>query len=344
MKKLGCGLVLVTIPFMFVALILMGVVMVITGESNTTGNDAHSEIESDINSDYTFNGVGPEIERYRSYFERYAKENGIEDHIEILMAMTMQESGGRLADVMQSSESLGLPVNTITDPELSIKQGVSYFANVLESAGGNTELALQSYNMGHGFIDYANEHNNGNYSKELAQQFSNHMRERLGWSVYGDPNYVDNVMRYLDKTEPEYAAGDADWALPLRDIRITSEFGWRTHPVTGERNTFHGGLDFGCTPADSILSVADGRVVEAKHSNVGYGNYVTVQHGENEFSRYAHLSSIGVSNGQEVNQGEALGKCGTTGSSTGNHLHLEHMTELGQAHQDKIDPKETLGL
>jgi len=56
------------------------------------------------------------------------------------------------------------------------------------------------------------------------------------------------------------------------------------------------------------------------------------------------LSSISVSNGEEVDQGDALGKCGTTGSSTGNHLHLEHMTELGQAHQDKIDPKETLGL
>ncbi|GAJ99580.1 lipoprotein, NLP/P60 family [Geomicrobium sp. JCM 19055] len=56
----------------------------------------------------------------------------------------MQESGGRLADVMQSSESLGLPRNTITNPEESIKQGVSYFADVLELAGGDTELALQA--------------------------------------------------------------------------------------------------------------------------------------------------------------------------------------------------------
>ncbi|WP_078394560.1 lysozyme family protein [Shouchella patagoniensis] len=103
MKKLGCGLFFAAVPFLFVAMILMGIVMVITGESNTTGSDAHSEIESDIDSEYTFNGVSPEIERYHPYFERYAKENGIEDYIEILMAMTMQESGGRLADVMQSS-------------------------------------------------------------------------------------------------------------------------------------------------------------------------------------------------------------------------------------------------
>lgn len=61
MKKLGCGLALIAIPFMFVAMILMGVVMVITGESNTTGSDAHSEIESDIDSDYTFNGVSQRL-------------------------------------------------------------------------------------------------------------------------------------------------------------------------------------------------------------------------------------------------------------------------------------------
>lgn len=119
------------------------------------------------------------------------------------------------------------------------------------------------------------------------------MASRLGWKNYGDENYVDNVMRYLDKNEEtEYTRGNGEWSLPLENIRITSEFGPRTHPVTGEVNRFHGGLDFGCTPADDILSVADGKVVEAIHSNVGYGNYVTVQHGNDEYSRYAHLSSL----------------------------------------------------
>ncbi len=56
------------------------------------------------------------------------------------------------------------------------------------------------------------------------------------------------------------------------------------------------------------------------------------------------MSLLNVSLGDNVSQGQAVGKCGTTGSSTGNHLHLEHLTELGQAHQDKIDPLKTLGL
>ncbi|MGN7312673.1 lysozyme family protein [Alkalicoccobacillus gibsonii] len=342
MKKLGC---LFLIPVVGMGLLFLGIMMTVTSENDSSVNEDMRNEEFTYDGDYRFNGVSPEIERYRPFFEKYAKENGIEDHTEILMAMTMQESGGRLADVMQSSESLGLPVNTITDPEESIQQGVYYFSTVLESAGGDTELALQSYNMGHGFIDYAKEHNNGEYSQPLAQQFSNHMKQRLGWNVYGDPNYIDNVFRYLDTNEPDYAGGEnSDWVLPLKEIRITSEFGPRTHPITGEVNSFHGGLDFGCTPSDDILSVKDGKVIEAIHSNIGYGNYVTVKHGGNEFSRYAHLTSIGVRNGQSVNQGDSVGKCGTTGSSTGNHLHLEHMTELGQPHNAKKDPKETLGL
>ena len=115
--------------------------------------------------------VSEEVERYRSLFEKYAEEHGIPEYVELLMAKTMQESGGRLRDVMQSSESLGLPRNTITDPEESIDVGVEYFARVLETANGDVELALQSYNMWHGFIDYVNENNNGEYSQEMAYQF-----------------------------------------------------------------------------------------------------------------------------------------------------------------------------
>lgn len=198
--------------------------------------------------------------------------------------------------------------------------------------------------MGSGFINYVDEHNDGEYSKEMAKQFSDEMAGKMGWSRYGDINYVDNVMRYLEKDESVLAAKDGEWALPLDEIRTTSEFGMRTHPVTGETESFHGGLDFACTPEDDIMAVKDGEVVEAIHSNVGYGNYVTVQHSENEFSRYAHMTSLSVSVGDSVSQGDSLGKCGTTGSSTGNHLHLEHMTELGQAHPNKTDPRETLGL
>ncbi|MCC2251784.1 lysozyme family protein [Virgibacillus sp. AGTR] len=338
MKKLGC-LVPLVIPVVILFMLVVGVIIAVTGSNGTTGSGSSGEVEGE----YTFNAMNQAVERYRIYFEKYANENGIGEYVDILMAMTMQETGGRLADVMQSSESLGLPVNTITDPEESIKQGVSYFANVLEQADGKIKLALQAYNMGNGFIDYAKKHNNGEYSRALAFEFGEVMASRLGWSNYGDENYVDHVMRFLDKKEA-VVSGNGQWSLPLKNIRINSEFGPRRHPVTGELNKFHGGLDFGCTPADSIMSVANGEVVEAVHSNIGYGNYVTVKHGSNEYSRYAHMSSISVSNGDVVNQGETLGKCGTTGTSTGTHLHLEHITQLGQPHNEKSNPRNILGL
>jgi hypothetical protein len=110
------------------------------------------------------------------------------------MALIQQESGGRHLDVMQSSESIGLPPGAITDPEYSIQIGVKYFADVMKQAKGDIHLALQAYNFGNGFIGFALER--GGYSKEVAIQFSHMMAAKTGWRRYGDVNYVDHVMRY----------------------------------------------------------------------------------------------------------------------------------------------------
>src|SRR5690625_1098432 len=80
------------------------------------------------------------VEQYRPTVSKYAKEYGVEEHIDVLLAMMMQESGGRGSDPMQSSESLCGKVGCIDDPELSIKQGVSYFADTLQAADENVEL------------------------------------------------------------------------------------------------------------------------------------------------------------------------------------------------------------
>lgn len=340
-KKIKIFLIVLLLFFFFI----IGIVVLFVVNSVNMSDDGMPHLREEENEEYTDiytgNGIAPEVLRYKAYFEKYAKKYFISQHVDVLMAMTMQESGGRVLDVMQSSESLGLPPNSITDPEVSIDVGTRYFAQVMKEAGGEVKLSLQSYNFGSGFIPYAKER--GGYSKKVAIDFSNIMAQKNGWSRYGDVNYVDNVMRYLEEdNDPINVRGD--WALPLKEIIITSGFGRRTHPITGELESFHGGVDFGCTPSDNIMAVKDGKVVEAIHGNTGYGNYVTLQHANNEFSRYGHMSSLKVSLGDKVSQGQAVGKCGTTGDSTGNHLHLEHLTELGQAHQDKIDPRKTLGL
>lgn len=134
--------------------------------------------------------------RYEPLVRKYLALKGLEEHTQLILALIMQESGGRLLDIMQSSESLGFPPNTITDPEVSIKAGVDHFASVYKLAEGDIKLTLQAYNFGGGFVSYAKER--GGYSKENALDFSLMMAEKLGWKSYGDPLYVDHVLRYYN--------------------------------------------------------------------------------------------------------------------------------------------------
>lgn len=279
--------------------------------------------------------VSPLVLRYEPLVTKYAQKYGVESYVQLLLAKIMQESGGRLPDVMQSSESIGLPPNTITDPEQSIDIGVKYFASVLKSAGGDVKLALQSYNFGGGFIPYAQER--GGYSKEVAVAFSNMMAAKLGWERYGDVDYVDNVLRYLGGGAP-MPVNDYGFVRPL-NTEVTSGFGFRIHPITGIPK-MHAGTDFSCNKqAIPIYAIKSGTVQKAGWQNpnnhsAGFGQRVYIDHGNGLVSIYAHLSKINLSVGQKVNQGQVVGACGTTGSSTGMHLHLELIMN-GQ----KVDPE-----
>ena len=108
-----------------------------------------------------------------SYAKSVAKEYGVEEYVNILLAIIQVESGGTAEDVMQSSESLGLPPNSLSTEE-SIKQGVKYFSELLASSerlSVDLESVIQSYNYGGGFLGYVA--NRGNkYTFELAQSFS----------------------------------------------------------------------------------------------------------------------------------------------------------------------------
>lgn len=154
----------------------------------------------------------PQVEQYRPLIETYAKQYEVEDEIDTLLAIMMQESGGRGDDPMQSSESLCGEVGCIQDPEQSIEQGVRYFKKTLEAAEGDLKLAIQSYNFGVGFIPYVLERG-GKYTEELAIQFSQEMyakaedpsiysckREEAKQydACYGDILYVRDVLNYRD--------------------------------------------------------------------------------------------------------------------------------------------------
>lgn len=161
----------------------------------------------------------------------------------------------------------------------------------------------------------------GNIEKALYQY--NHSQE-----------YVSEVMKYatLYVTEGYDAIiipepGKAGFSRPVNG-QVTSGFGPRIHPVTGEVGKPHEGVDFACSYGQPIPASKTGKVItagwqDASNPSLGYGQYVRVDHGGGYVTIYAHLSSIKASTGDQVSAGTVLGGCGSTGSSTGNHLHFE---------------------
>lgn len=115
---------------------------------------------------------------------------------------------------------------------------------------------------------------------------------------------------------------DSDSALswPVHG-RVSSSFGMRTHPVTGRRRA-HSGLDLAAPTGTPVAAAAGGRVVRAGWAG-GYGLLVAIDHGGGLVTRYAHLSRIDVRSDQRISDGTMIGAVGSTGTSTGPHLHFE---------------------
>lgn len=109
------------------------------------------------------------------------------------------------------------------------------------------------------------------------------------------------------------------WPCPASG-RITSAFGGRSSPTEGASSN-HQGIDIGAPTGSSILAAASGSVVIATYS-ASAGNYVMINHGGGVYTVYMHMNSIGVSVGQSVSQGQQIGTVGSTGYSTGPHLHF----------------------
>ena len=151
--------------------------------------------------------VSAEVEAYEPLIQKYAKQYGIPEYVELIKAVMMQESGGRGLDPMQAAEgsfNTRYPhePNGIKDPEYSIECGVQELKAALISAEvenpidmEHIKLALQGYNFGNGYISWAKT-NYGGYSYANAVEFSTMQAARLGWDSYGDTQYPAHVLLY----------------------------------------------------------------------------------------------------------------------------------------------------
>ncbi|GGJ77361.1 M23 family metallopeptidase [Virgibacillus salexigens] len=132
---------------------------------------------------------------------------------------------------------------------------------------------------------------------------------------------------------------NGSFAFPIDNPYITSPYGYREHPIDGVLK-MHSGTDFDCDRTDAIKAAKSGEVVYSQFNNGGFGNLVIVQHAGNIFTAYAHLSERTVNVGDKVQTSQQVGFCGTTGDSTGTHLHFE--IHLNKMFGQKKDPMEYL--
>lgn len=157
----------------------------------------------------------------------------------------------------------------------------------------------------------------------------------------------------LQKVQAVVAAaeklGQVAKSLPVRQpllgtLEVTSGFGVRSDPFT-RGAALHTGIDFRAEPGSAVRATAAGRVVTAEYTGGGYGNMVEIEHGNGLETRYAHMSSIAVTEGAWVEAGAIVGRVGSTGRSTGPHLHYEtrvsgdptdpqRFLRIGSRHQD----------
>jgi len=120
--------------------------------------------------------------------------------------------------------------------------------------------------------------------------------------------------------------------MPVDGVRLSSDYGMRTHPVLGGQRA-HTGVDLAGTSGTPVYATADGFVSRADRFG-SYGNYISIEHGGELQTRYAHLSGFEVTAGERVVKGQLIGYVGSTGRSTGPHLHYE-VRVAGQA----VDPR-----
>jgi len=169
----------------------------------------------------------------------------------------------------------------------------------------------------------------------FSQMLTGQARQRTGdpMAAQGSPRPVRMVMPAAGRGHG--APGGVDGLLPVDGV-VTSTFGNRHDPFHG-KNSYHKGLDIAAPSGTPIQPVRPGTVVSAGRRG-GYGNVVVVDHGDGLTSIYAHCKELKVAAGQRVQPGQVIATVGSTGRSTGPHLHLE-VHKNGQA----VDPVQALG-
>ena len=171
-------------------------------------------------------------------------------------------------------------------------------------------------------LDYENRYSQLSKLSDsrLVEQLSKRMN-LLEKKIYSQLQSFDQLQETLGNQQDRLAHIPSVLPINIADYTMSSGYGYRVDPIYGA-SKFHEGLDFAASTGTDVFATGEG-VVKVAGREAGYGNCIDIDHGYNYLTRYAHLSEILVKPGEEVKRGQLIGKVGSTGKSTGPHLHYE---------------------
>lgn len=312
----------------------------------------------------------PNFTRSMQYFDicqKYGSMFGVDPYI--MVAKMAQESGGdpyvNADGLMQIIPYNGVWERTISArnvdgtmisftitregrqiPDDAIRWATMYVASLKVSVGDDMKATL-AYNLGPGTVLWIKKHYPSAWDNGL--EWTNYITQARNavLGTGGDPLYLEHVMRYY--AGDQYGAVNVEPpGLPvLKGTPTSSPYGYRIHPITGE-NTFHAGLDFDGSAGDPIFATQNARVIAVGWNDI-MGWYISLEHTTDiYYSRYQHLiENPTLTVGTEVIKGQQIGRMGTTGSSTGTHLHFVIGLEYSGSWNDEsntMDPEKYLAM
>ncbi|MDD4089280.1 MAG: peptidoglycan DD-metalloendopeptidase family protein [Tissierellia bacterium] len=247
---------------------------------------------------------------------------------ERLRAMYMNGTGGYL-EIILNAENLIDALTRMDMIQLIVKSDVELLKTINEQKTEVEELKVAQEIRRHELTAVINDLNakqdeviiasrsKENYMASLQNNIEEIQRQEAAMEEQSKQIEKDILAA---QRAVEYAGGELMWPLPGY-YRVTSPYGGRSHPITGVWSN-HGGTDIWAPYGTDILSSNDGVVIFAGY-HYSYGNYVIVDHGGGIATLYAHCSKLLAWEGQAVSKGDPVAKIGSTGESTGNHLHYE---------------------
>ena len=171
-------------------------------------------------------------------------------------------------------------------------------------------------------IDYENRYSQLSKLSDtrLVEQLTKRMN-LLETRMFSQLQSLEQLQEAIGNQQDKLAHIPSVLPINIADYTMSSGYGHRVDPIYGSTK-FHAGLDFAASEGTDVFATGEGKVVQAGRRE-GYGNCIDIDHGYNYLTRYAHLSEILVNAGEEVKRGQLIGKVGSTGKSTGPHLHYE---------------------